>query len=136
MRISNKSGVSTIVFATFVLVIIALGATAITTLKLTKSDVQDENYMIRINDNQAIITDYSATYTVSDDVAILRINDNSNDNTRFACIKLQNGLTPNLDSAKWEYTDTFTLYESGEYFVYAKDSKGNVTDPLVLVVEI
>ena len=143
-NIFSKKGMSIIVTVVFALIIASVGI-IMSMIVTNVVDVakQKAPAHIEVNEQNAMqdielptVIDFSASYIVEDDVAVIQIQDNSSNIVMFTCMKVYDGVTPNVADADFEYSNIFVAPDSGEYLIYAKDVKGNISDAVVLNVEI
>ena len=143
-NIFSKKGMSIIVTVVFALIIACVGI-IMSMIVTNVVDVakQKAPAHIEVNEQNAMqdielptVIDFSASYIVEDDVAVIQIQDNSSNIVMFTCMKVYDGVTPNVADAEFEYSNIFVAPDSGEYLIYAKDVKGNISDAVVLNVEI
>ena len=143
-NIFSKKGMSIIVTVVFSLVIASVGiimsmiiANVVDVAKKKDpayTEVYEQNALQNIESSTVI--DFSASYIVEDNVAVIQIQDNSSNIVMFTCMKVYDGVTTNVADAEFEYSNIFVAPDSGEYLIYAKDVKGNISDAVVLNVEI
>lgn len=141
---NSKKGLSIIVLVVFSIVIVMMAVTIGMNIlnfvdvarknKLDSVNEQNAYYNLPVNDETKI--DFSACYFVEEGVGVIKITDNSSNIVMFTCMKMYDEVTPNVSEAEWEYTNTFVVPDSGEYLIYAKDINGNVSDAVVVNVEI
>lgn len=132
---NSKKGLSLIVLVVFSLVIVSTIVTVgLQIFKLTSTKVEEGNNLIRTE--EAPLMDFSACYKKTDNKAVIRITDNSANIVMFTLLKVENGVTPNVGAAEWSYNIQFEVTESGEYLVYGKDVNGNISDSVILSIEL
>jgi len=139
-----KKGMSIIVTVVFSLIIVSVGIIMSMIVQNTINKVKQKNipnnnvYEQNAMQNIEIPTviNFSASYIVEEDVAVIQIQDNSSNIVMFTCMKVYDGVTPNVSEADFEYSNMFVAPDSGEYLIYAKDVQGNISDAVVLNVEI
>lgn len=141
--VKEKKGLSIIVLVVFSLIILSviitfslmiMNAAGYARINKNNSKIYEQNAMQKIEEQTVI--DFSACYVIEEDFAIIKIQDNSSDIVMFTCIKVYDGQIPNVAEAEWEYTNTFIAPDDGEYLIYAKDVQGNISDAVVVNVEI
>lgn len=134
-NMNNKKGLSLVVLVVFSFVIVStLVTVGLQIFKLTSTKVEEENGLKRITESP--LMDFSVCYKKVDNKAVIRITDNSANIVMFTLLKVENGVTPNVGAAEWSYNIQFEVTESGEYLVYGKDVNGNISDSVVLSIEL
>lgn len=134
-NMNNKKGLSLVVLVVFSFVIVStLVTVGLQIFKLTSTKVEEENGLKRITESP--LMDFYVCYKKVDNKAVIRITDNSANIVMFTLLKVENGITPNVGAAEWSYNIQFEVTESGEYLVYGKDVNGNISDSVVLSIEL
>lgn len=132
----DKKGLSIIVLVVFSLVIVSVFVTiGIGISRLSnKNAVEERNNLSNVMKKQ--IMDFSVCYENSDKGGKIKINDKSANIVMFTCLKVESGVTPNVGTAKWEYTKEFEINTPGEYLIYGKDVNGNISESTIINVEM
>ena len=120
LYMKDKKGLSIIVLVVFSLVIVSVFVTI----------------GIGIARISSRIMDFSVCYESGKDSGKIKIKDKSANIVMFTCLKVESGVTPNVGMATWEYTKEFDITAPGEYLVYGKDVNGNISDSVIINVEM
>lgn len=141
--VKEKKGLSIIVLVVFSLIILSviitfslmiMNAADYARINKNNNKIYEQNAMQNVV--KPTVIDFSACYVVEEDIAVIKIQDNSSDIVMFTCMKVYDDKITNVAEAEWEYTNTFVAPDSGEYLIYAKDVQGNISDAVVVNVEI
>lgn len=132
----DKKGLSIIVLVVFSLVIVSVFVTiGIGIARISsKNMVEEKNNLSFVDQN--LIMDFSVCYESGKDSGKIKIKDKSANIVMFTCLKVESGVTPNVGMATWEYTKEFDINAPGEYLVYGKDVNGNISDSVIINVEM
>ncbi len=139
---NNKRGLSLIVLVVFSLVIVSVIVTI--GLRISKigsrATFEEQNYLSDVsnesNQTEKTYMNFSVWYERVGNKGIIKVNDELGSNVMYTCLKVENGVTPNVGVAQWSYDLQFEITEPGEYMIYGKDVNGNISDSVIIIVEI
>lgn len=135
---NNKKGLSIIVLVVFSLVVVSVLLTiglAVSRLSVIgNAKVEEKNNLSNVVEKP--LMDFSACYEKLENKGKIKIKDNSANIVMYTCLKVEDGVTPNVGVAQWSYTIQFEITEPGEYLIYGKDVNGNVSDSVIINAEI
>lgn len=138
-KMNRKKGLSIIVLVIFSLVILSVLVTIGLTIarfsinsRITK--VEEKNNLNVIVEKP--LMDFSACYERLENKGVIKITDKSANIVMYTCLKVENGVIPNVGVAVWSYNIQFDITEPGEYLVYGKDVNGNISDSVIINAEI
>ena len=135
---NNKKGLSIIVLVVFSLVVVSVLLTiglAVSRLSVIgNAKVEEKNNLSNVVEKP--LMDFSACYEKLENKGLIKIKDNSANIVMYTCLKVEDGVTPNVGVAQWSYTIQFEITEPGEYLIYGKDVNGNISDSVIINAEI
>lgn len=137
-KMNRKKGLSIIVLVVFSLVIVSVFVTIGLTISRysvgNNVNVDEENNLSSVVEKP--LMDFSVCYERLENKGIIKIRDNSANIVMYTCLKVENGVTPNVGAADWSYNIQFEITEPGEYLVYGKDVNGTISDSVIINAEI
>lgn len=136
---NSKKGLSIIVLVVFSLVVMSVLVTI--GLVISRCSINSSNVKVEENNNlskveEKPLMDFSVCYERLENKGIIKIKDNSANIVMYTCLKVENGVTPNVGAADWSYNIQFEITEPGEYLVYGKDVNGTISDSVIINAEI